>query len=181
MKTIEINCANCQKIVVKELKEYNRQIKNGHTRFFCNNSCACIKRNEENSPIENYKNFGGKIGKGVPNDEYSPFRWYVLRGEYRCKKRNYDCNLTVEYLKQLWDSQNGTCPFTGWKIVLPKNTTKPWKNQSPNNASIDRIDNSKGYIEGNVRFIAYMANIARQCFVDEQLIEFCKAVAENQK
>lgn len=176
MKTVEIKCANCEKIVVKELREYKRQIKNGHTRFFCDNSCAAIKRNEEHPPKGNVDNFGGKRGVGL--DEYSPFRWYVLRGEYRSKHKKYDCDLTVEYLKQLWKEQSGICPLTGWELVLPKSTTKPWTSSSPANASIDRIDNSKGYMQGNVRFIAFMANIARQSFSDEQLIEFCKAVAK---
>jgi hypothetical protein len=104
-----------------------------------------------------------------------------LRGEYRSKHKKYDCNLTVQYLKQLWEKQKGICPFTGQELILPKNTTKPWEQALPMNASLDRLDNSKGYVEGNVRFIAFMANIARQSFTDEQLIDFCKTVTENQK
>lgn len=64
-------------------------------------------------------------------------------------------------------------------MILPLGTAIGWMEQDPSNASLDRIDNSKGYIEGNVRFVALMANLARQSFTDEQMIAFCKAVATN--
>ena len=178
---IEVKCFYCGKPVLKLLREYNRQIKkNTNVRFFCNLSCTRFQINKENPPkgnIENFKNIKNKRGR--KKDEYSIFRKYVSRGRERDKKRNYEFNLTVEYLKKLWEEQQGICPFTGWQLILPKSTDYPWKEKSPKNASLDRIDNSKGYIEGNVRFISYMANIGRQTFLDEQLIEFCKAVANK--
>lgn len=48
------------------------------------------------------------------------------------------------------------------------------------NASLDRIDNSKGYLKGNVRFVSMMANLARSTFSDNELIRFCKSVAVYQ-
>lgn len=56
-----------------------------------------------------------------------------------------------------------------------------WSVPSPWNASLDRIDNAKGYIQGNVRFITVMANLARSTFTDEQVLEFCHAVVQNHK
>ena len=174
MKTIKLICATCNNEFIKDLKEYKRQIKNNKTRFFCNLSCSCSKRNEEKPNSGNIKNLRKKY-----NDIYSPFRWFVLRSEFRNKKKNYGCNMTVEYLKTLWDTQNGICPFTGWNLILPKNTSKAWECKNPANASLDRIDNSKGYIEGNVRFIAFIANVGKAEFTDIQLIEFCKSVTNN--
>ncbi len=173
MKTITLECANCGKPFEKLTKEYNRQIKQGKTRFFCDLSCVCFKRNEENPPPGNIANLTGR-----KKDEYTPFRWFVLRAEYRDKRKKNGCNLSTEYLKNLWEEQKGVCPLTGWQLKLPAGTDIAWIEPSPSNASLDRIDNSKGYVEGNVRFIAYMANIARQSFSDEQLIDFCKAVVE---
>jgi hypothetical protein len=46
---------------------------------------------------------------------------------------------------------------------------------------LDRIDHSKGYIEGNVRFVACIANYARNAFTDEDLQEFCEAVVSKSK
>lgn len=180
MKTIKLRCANCEKEFEKEIREYKRQIKNGKTRFFCGLSCVCIKRNEENPPQGNIDNFGDNI-RILKKDEYTPFRWFVLRAEYRDRNKGYGCNLSVEFLKKLWEQQKGICPFTGWNLILPQGTDVAWLEHHPSNASLDRIDNSKGYIEGNVRFIAYMANLARQTFTDDQLIGFCKAVTDKVK
>jgi hypothetical protein len=46
-------------------------------------------------------------------------------------------------------------------------------------ASLDRIDNSKPYVQGNVRFISLMANYAKNDMTDAELVGFCKAVASN--
>lgn len=172
MKMIDLICVNCGKQFQKQLREYNRQIKAGKDRFFCNLSCVASTRNKENPDNGNPQNLVKRS-----KDEYTPFRWYILRALIRNKKKNFGCDITIEYLKKLWEEQNGICPFTKWSLILPAGTDKAWEINSPMNASLDRIDNSKGYIQGNVRFTSVMANIARQTFTDGQLIEFCKAVS----
>lgn len=176
MKSIELICFNCKKSFIKGLKEYNRIIKAGRIRFFCSKPCSTTTQNREKPPKGN----PASLLPYNKDDEYSKFRLYLLHGIYRSKSKNEMCDLDLQYLKELWDKQNGICPFTAWKLILPKNTSKTWENRNPANASLDRINNSKGYIKGNVRFISYMANIARNNFSDQQLIDFCKAVASNE-
>lgn len=142
--------------------------------FFCTGSCAAIKINSEITRTGNPQ----FLIADNHRDDYTPFRWFVLRGKDRDKRKNYGCNITVEYLKELWDKQKGICPLSGWNLKLPINASK-WLEKSPANASLDRIDNSIRYMKGNVRFVAVMANLARQDFTDDQVIEFCKAVANN--
>lgn len=175
MKMLTIQCANCNKNFDKLINEYNRQIKKGATRFFCGLSCNAIKRNEEHPSPGNVHLLRADNRK----DEYTPFRWFIRRAEYRHKKKGYGCDLTLEYLKKLWEKQNGICPFTGWKLILPKNSEE-FENKNIANASIDRIDNYIGYMQGNVRFVSIMANLARQSFADQQVINFCKAVTDYQ-
>jgi len=139
-----------------------------------------LKLNEENPPKGNLKNL-------IPNqfDEFSPFRWFIRTTKQRTKSKNrsnekfQEFNLSLEYLKDLWKKQSGICPLTGCNLILPKGTGNEvaWENKSPYNASLDRIDNSIGYLEGNVRFISVMANYARNTFSDDQLIEFCQQVS----
>lgn len=174
-KTIDIVCVNCGKTFPKTLREYKRRIKQGHDRFFCDLSCNAFTRNKEHPSPGNAANLTANNRR----DEFTQFRWFVLRGKYRGKRgRQYGCDLTVEYLKELWDQQNGICPFTGWKLILPQDASN-WDNKNPRNASLDRIDNSMGYVKDNVRFIAVMANLARGTFSDDQVIDFCKAVVSN--
>lgn len=176
MKTIQLNCTTCLKAFEKEKREHTRQLKKGRDKFFCSRTCAAVKNNEE-SPRE------GNVANLVANnrrDHLTPFKWFVYRGKYRSlSKKKYESNISAEYLQKIWLSQNGLCPFTGWELILPEKSDYPWSEKNTRNASLDRIDNSLGYIEGNVRFISVMANLARQTYTDDQLIEFCKAVAKN--
>ena len=45
-----------------------------------------------------------------------------------------------------------------------------------NHATVDRIDNSKGYIKGNVIVISRMANAMKNCASFEELETFCKNI-----
>jgi hypothetical protein len=176
MKTLKLECTNCNRHFDLALKEHKRQIAHGRIEFFCSRSCAASKNNKDHPRPGNPDNLVADNRK----DEYTQFRYFVNRGLYRSKiKKRYDCDLTVEYLKRLWDDQNGICPLTGWELILPTNSSYPWNESNPANASIDRIDNSKGYVQGNIRFVAYIANIARATFTDDQLKEFCKAVVNK--
>lgn len=113
-------------------------------------------------------------------DEYIHFRWFLLRVKQRAKesaRKNTDIDL--KYLKELWESQNGTCPLTGWTMRLPVSSTSGFESTRPENASLDRINNDLGYLKNNVRFVALIVNLAKMKFHDEDVKEFCKAVVIN--
>ena len=81
-------------------------------------------------------------------------------------------------LKNIWEQQKGICPLTGWELKLP-DTTDGWKNPPDiRRASLDRIDSSRPYEIGNIRFISVIANYAKNSFTDQEVIEFCKAVSD---
>jgi hypothetical protein len=172
---VKVSCHNCGQGFEKPSNEYNRQVRKGRDYFFCSRTC-CTSWNHKRGTFnyeENIKRLSKYAGYD-PSDEYTPYRWFVLRCGRRDKLKKRSGNITVEYLKGLFEEQQGICPFTGWKMVLPNNTNG-WKSEcGPQRASLDRIDNSKGYLEGNVRFICVMANFARNDFTDEEVIEFCK-------
>jgi hypothetical protein len=89
-------------------------------------------------------------------------------------------DISAEYLKTLWEQQEGICPLTGWHLKLPA-TTSGWTRKAPDNASLDRIDSSKGYLQGNVRFVSVIANYARNDFSDDNVLSFCSAVVEHRR
>lgn len=64
-------------------------------------------------------------------DSYTPFRYILLRSEYRDRNNKCGCDLTIEYIKQIWDDQNGICPLTGWALILPQGTAKGWETSDP--------------------------------------------------
>jgi len=172
MKTIEITCANCGKKTQKRKAEIDRRKREGRTKFYCGLSCV---GKTYNNHLKSYK-YLNKDGRG--RDELSDFRPYAnhLKNTIaKRKKKRKHVDITVEELKEVWDNQNGICPLTGWELI-PR---RDGRTKSPRNASIDRIDNDKGYVKDNIRFVSVMANYARNTFADEDVIEFGKAVAEH--
>lgn len=83
------------------------------------------------------------------------------------KKRNLEYNLTPQYLWNLYLQQNKRCALTGDYM---SNIMR---------ASLDRIDSSKGYIEGNVQWTTIDANIAKQDMKESDFIELCQKVVNH--
>ena len=96
------------------------------------------------------------------------------------KKKNQKYDLDIEYLRQVWAEQNGVCPFTKQKLQLRTHNYANISNRVYQ-ASLDRIDSTKGYVKGNVRFVSLMFNYAKNIFSDEDVIEFCEHVINSQK
>lgn len=125
----------------------------------------------------------GKECKGCANsrpENNSHKGWIkgVLRASFARKYkafaalRRLDWGVTFEYLADLLIEQDFKCALTGWDIdTLEVNK---------NTASLDRIDSSKGYIEGNVQWLHKIANMSKQQYTQEEFINMCKAVADNQ-
>lgn len=169
---IKLICKYCNESFFREKGEVNRNKKAGR-KTFCGRACARAYENKTN-PNHNTDH----LDSSNRRDEYTPYRWYmkVINNKNRSKKTK---NLDLEYLKNLYESQKGICPLTGWKLVLP-NSTKGFKGKMDiKRASLDRIDNSIGYVRGNVRFVSVMANWARNECNDFQLFKFCMAVVNN--
>jgi hypothetical protein len=179
---VKLNCNTCTNEFDRAAREHRRQLKRGKNEFYCSISCAMKKENERNPRQEWIKNF--KVKRTDKIDPVAPFRWFIktckarVKADLKLRQKYVEMDIDKEYLQELWQKQNGICPFTGSNLLLPKNTYG-YKEKCFNNASLDRIDNAQGYIKGNVRFISLMANYARNTFHDEQLIEFCTAVANN--
>lgn len=174
MKTITLNCDICKKPFKRNKGEYARSQRLGR-KSFCSLACSCVNSNRVEP-----RGIGNLIRDGRQLDEYSPFRFFVKKARARSKKKSMTLDITNEFVKTLWEEQNGKCSLTGWDMILPK-TSEGWgddlnEHQSIRRASLDRIDSSKGYVEGNVRFVCYMANICKNSYSDSKVLEFCEAV-----
>jgi len=83
------------------------------------------------------------------------------------EKRNYEFSVSIEYLWNLYLQQNKICAITGDII------------SNIREASLDRIDSTIGYIEGNVQWVTYRANISKHTMTMNELYEFCKKVLNH--
>lgn len=108
--------------------------------------------------------------KGVGKIPHSTFTIIKLRAEARNKK----FDVTIEYLSELFDIQNGKCALSG----LPISFGVEGKNLSNaiGTASLDRIDSSLGYIKGNVQWVHKHINSMKNAYTTEYFIQLCKEV-----
>lgn len=98
---------------------------------------------------------------------------YLKKIKERAKKSELEFNLTLDYLISIFD---GKCKLTG----LPIQFGKHWKLKlSDQTASLDRIDNKKGYINGNVQWVHKDINMMKWTFNQLYFIELCKAVSSK--
>ncbi len=169
MKIVTLTCEHCKKEFDRPLKEYNRNIKRGMIRNFCGLSCFAHVRNAS-LPKEFWQNLYKKRNKKPCRnlDPMSPFRSFLKK----CKSRKKDYNLDLEYLKEVWDKQEGICPYTKIKMLIPKSTSDSIKCNSLKKASLDRINSDFGYIKGNVEFVCLFINLAKNSFTKKETEEF---------
>ena len=180
MPVILLKCPICKKEFEREKKEHNRSRRRGRASY-CSRTC---------SGHAHTSNLGEHLGLGRPDnlvsgnrrDEYSPFKWFLKNVKQRNKDKNRKYDIDLEYLKNLWEKQKGICPFTNWQLELPNDSTN-WNKDGDKlrRASLDRIDNSRGYIKGNLRYVSIMANYCRNKFTDQEVKLFCEAVTSYKK
>jgi len=90
----------------------------------------------------------------------------------RAKKRKLDFSLRTKDIRKLLSSH---CPILGIKYELNKTGLK-WGNKKGQNnwatsLSVDRIDNNKGYIQGNIILVSSMANAIKNQATPDQIQE----------
>lgn len=84
--------------------------------------------------------------------------------------------ITFEYFADLWEKSEKRCAISGlmFSDYQPASTRR-----RPFSPSVDRIDCTQGYNEGNIRFVCVAANIARSDFPDDILFALAKGICSH--
>lgn len=123
-------------------------------------SCGCLKRETVNIKWSG----AGEIA-----------RWVWNRYRISAKKRKIPFELTAEDMWNLALSQNMQCSLTNEILTFVSDQ----RYQKNSNASLDRIDSSKGYVVGNIQWVTKNINVAKQSMSQTEFINVCKAVAKK--
>lgn len=98
-----------------------------------------------------------------------PIKEMWTRAKRRSVRDSLDFNITIE------DIEIPThCPVLGLELFTSKEHAKD------NSPSLDRINNTQGYIKGNVRVISHRANIIKSFGSAQEHLKIAKFMMQNQ-
>lgn len=90
-------------------------------------------------------------------------------GRLRWRRTKLPITVTVQYLDSI---TTDICPLSGRQLTYPR-----FARDTSATASLDRIDSSQGYIEGNLRWIHKDLNIMKSNMSDREFLEWVKDIA----
>lgn len=143
-------CTKC--LIEKDLSQYSKD--KGGVGGFCYWCKTCASA----SSLAYHNRHKTRIKKR--NKEYkesNPIKYLVWCARYRAKNHNEEFSITEDDI-----SMPNECPILKIPLFMG-----PLHN--PNSPSIDRIDNGKGYIKGNVHVVSYRANVLKRDASVEEL------------
>lgn len=101
--------------------------------------------------------------------------------KYGAKKRNIVFEVTIEDLQEIWEKQKEKCIYSN-RVLFFNNksfSTKDKKDQMFDFASLDRRDSSKGYIKGNIQWVAQSVNLAKHAYSEEEFLKLIRDIYLN--
>lgn len=99
---------------------------------------------------------------------------WVMKKKVNARMRKIAWKVTPQYVIDQYIEQGRRCKLTGVRLRAP--STTDFSNVT---VSIDRIDSSKGYIEGNIQIIDKRVNMMKYTFSQQEFVRWCKRVARH--
>ena len=130
-------------------------------------SCASKRTAKKYPPPINSKCIGDFSGTHYNHIKHSALR------------RKIEFNVSAEYLYNLWLQQDCICALTGIPIYLSTSLSGGNPDWKVITASLDRIDNSKGYVEGNVWWVHKTINRLKNNYSLEELLFWSKLLLDK--
>lgn len=137
------------------------------TKLLNKKSLGCITCRRKGKTSSNWKGVGE-----IPRSAFTKVK-------LSAKNRKKEFKLTHDYLHKLFEEQKHKCALSGIELFFLEESKN--LSQSNGNASLDRIDNTKGYIEGNVQWVHKDINFMKQTYTNEYFKELCRLVTTNDK
>jgi len=95
------------------------------------------------------------------------------------RKRKIEYSVSNEYIWEIFLNQNRKCKYTGIPLFFSRSNLEHRMGQA--NASLDRIDPSLPYIEGNVQWVHKRVNIMKGNMNEKEFLDFCEAIVLQNK
>lgn len=151
--TFSTNCRLCGQEVIRKL---TRELVQQKTE-----SCGC-SRYLLNRHSHNWK--GSSDGR--------VYGGHCSRIVKQASDRQLEFSVDIEYVANLLRIQEDRCAYTGLPIQSGGGETEQ-------TASLDRIDSSKGYVEGNVQCVHKNINKMKGSLSEDRFVKLCGLVYNN--
>lgn len=170
------------KLEVLSISSYRAHNK---TYFECKCECGSVRRVSASKLVRGVV----KGCQNCKNRDSTNINWSGYQGIYgkylgelrsSCKRRKgekAEINVNSEYLWDLFSQQKGICALSGLEITLAKDSYS----YKQSTASPDRIDSTKGYVEGNLQWVHKDINRMKTDFSQQKFIELCQSVHSYQE
>lgn len=107
------------------------------------------------------------------NNSIDALKRIYLNSKGSSKNRKLEFTITLDYIYNLWDKQEGKCYYTNLSMLREHLSNSPYQ------VSIDRIDSSKGYIIDNIVLCCISMNFAKNKYKVEDFINFINNIKNN--
>jgi hypothetical protein len=114
--------------------------------------------------------FSGRSHEGV-GDLGLTFWGSIQHGATR---RGIQFDISIAYA---WSLFTGKCALSGVPITISSTVKEGNPDYSKFTASLDRIDSSKGYVEGNVQWVHKTINYIKRDLPEQEFKDWCRLVA----
>lgn len=94
----------------------------------------------------------------------------LRRAKGRAKDKGLDFDLSVEDVVI-----PKFCPILGIELKMHKGRS----GGNPNSPALDRVDNNKGYVKGNVMVMSHLANMMKSSATTEEMVKFAEWVIKT--
>lgn len=155
----------------KVIKKLEEKTKTRGVLWLCECECGNFKKISSNALTS-----GNNISCGCSRYKIETIKnipiFFLNRIRQNAIKRNLIFDVSYDYLSNIF---TGFCALSGLKIKFV--TNKYQKNKLYSTASLDRIDSSKGYVEGNIQWVHKDINKMKNNKTDKEFIYLCKIVS----
>lgn len=183
-KKTTVMCCQCKIKYEVDTSQYKYQMKKNPTRkWFHNGSCASTFRNKERLKRIGPEAYHGHL-KSHPGNQFRrkypiEYTWYMhrittdSRSHTRAILNESERMEMVSVLDRQWQQQNGRCSFTN--VKLKRRISEHGSVDTDNPfviASLDRIDSTLPYQEGNIQWVSAGLNQAKGNLNDSEFRKY---------
>jgi hypothetical protein len=161
-------------------KKYNRVCPNCNNVIYYKHKKSLSRADRMKSVCMKCRpKFGNRTVFGTINGmwkgiEDMPYR-YISDIQNHAKANGRECSISLENLYEQYKKQDGKCIYSNESLSFVRRGRK----YRTGNASVDRIDSSKGYTKDNIQWVDKNINRMKSNFSSDQFVNMCSLVSNN--